>query len=70
MKNHEFDHLRLIIESLTAQNTILKMEILKLKQGLPTDATTRKREFINHALENLEVIHNRNKNKETSCRGA
>lgn len=68
--NKETNDLRLIIESLTAQNTILKMEILKLKQGLPTDALTRKRVFINHALENLEVIHKQKINKETSCRGA
>lgn len=68
--NKENNDLRLIIESLTAQNTILKMELLKLKKELPTDAPTRKKAFINHALENLEVIHSQKKVEESSCKGA
>lgn len=68
--NKETNDLRLIIESLTAQNTNLKMELLKLKKELPTDAPTRKKAFINHALESLEVIHSQKINKETSCKGA
>lgn len=62
--------LRLIIESLTAENTNLKTEIAKLKQGLPTDTQTRKRAFIDHALAKLEVIHTSKKKKESSCKGA
>ena len=62
--------LHLIIESLTAENTSLKMELAKLKQGLPTDDHTRKRAFIDHALEKLEVIHSTKKNEESSCKGA
>lgn len=66
----ESNKTELIIESLRTENTNLKTEIAKLKQGLPTDATTRKRAFIDHALEKLEVIHNPKKNKESSCKGA
>ena len=66
----ENNELRLIIDALSTENTNLKMEIAKLKQGLPTDARTRKRAFIDHALENLEVIHKQKINKETSSLGA
>lgn len=60
MTNHDKPtnaNLILKIEALTKENAELKLRLARAERQLPTDDRTRKKQFIEHHLERLGVIH-------------
>lgn len=59
---------RLIIDELTHQNTVLKIELAILKRELPTPDEYRK-EYFRRIVEKYAVINSAKKNEESDCKG-
>lgn len=73
MTNHDKPtnaNLLLKIEALTKENSELKLRLARAERQLPTDDRTRKKQFVDHALERLGVIHSRNNFKDSESQGA